>query len=143
MKYYSLPVLPYLSNTINVMKQQKFSLFKRLKSFTYAFNGLRILIKEEHNARIHLFAAIGVIIAGLYFRVSLYEWIAITFSIGLVISLEIINSSIENIADFISTERHQKIKRIKDLSASGVLISTINASIIGLIIFIPKIFKLC
>ena len=121
------------------MKQDRFSILKRLKSFKYAFNGLRILFKEEHNARIHLFAMICVIIAGFFFRVSLFEWIAIVFSIGLVFSLEIINSSIENMADFVSTDRNEKIKKIKDLSASGVLISALTALIIGLIIFIPKI----
>jgi diacylglycerol kinase len=125
------------------MKQQRFSVLKRLKSFKYAFNGLRILIKEEHNARIHLIATICVIIAGIFFKISLNEWLAIIFSTGLVFSLEIINSSIENIADFISPEKHEKIKKIKDLSASGVLISAVTALIIGLIIFIPKIFKLC
>lgn len=101
------------------------------------------MIKEEHNARIHLFATICVIIAGVFFKISLNEWIAIIFSIGLVFSLEIINSSIENIADFISPEKHEMIKKIKDLSASGVLISAITALMIGLIIFAPKIFKLC
>jgi diacylglycerol kinase len=125
------------------MKQQRFSISKRLKSFKYAFNGLRILIKEEHNARIHLFATICVIIAGLFFNISMNEWIGVIFSIGLVFSLEIINSSIENIADFISPEKHEMIKKIKDLSASGVLISAITALIIGMIIFIPKILKLC
>lgn len=126
-----------------MMTRQHFSIFKRLKSFKHAFNGLRILIKEEHNARIHLFATICVIIAGVFFKISLNEWIAIIFSIGLVFSLEIINSSIENIADFISPEKHEMIKKIKDLSASGVLISAITALMIGLIIFAPKIFKLC
>ena len=101
------------------------------------------MIKEEHNARIHLFATICVIIAGLFFNISMNEWIGVIFSIGLVFSLEIINSSIENIADFISPEKHEMIKKIKDLSASGVLISAITALIIGLIIFIPKILKLC
>lgn len=125
------------------MKQHRFSISKRLESFKYAFNGLRILIKEEHNARIHLFATICVIIVGLFFNISMNEWIGVIFSIGLVISLEIINSSIENIADFISPEKHEMIKKIKDLSASGVLISAITALIIGLIIFIPKILKLC
>ncbi len=80
---------------------------------------------------------------GLLFKISRNEWIVIFFSIGLIISLEIINSSIENIADFISPEKHEKIKKIKDLSASGVLISAITALIIELIIFIPKIFELC
>lgn len=121
------------------MKQQRFSILKRIKSFKYAFNGLRILIKEEHNARIHLLATICVIMAGLFLKISLNEWIAIVFSIGLVFSLEIINSSVENIADFISPEKHETIKKIKDLSASGVLISAITAFVIGLIIFLPKL----
>jgi|ERR1019366_6358280 diacylglycerol kinase len=121
------------------MKQKKFSLMKRLNSFFYAFNGLRILIKEEHNSWIYFIAIIGAIIASLLFKINRYEWIAITFSIGLVISLEIINSAIENIADFISPGKNERIKRIKDLSAAAVLISALTALIIGLIVFIPKI----
>ena len=103
---------------------------KRLNSFFYAFNGLRILIKEEHNSWIYFIAIIGAIIASLLFKINRYEWIAITFSIGLVISLEIINSAIENIADFISPGKNERIKRIKDLSAAAVLISALTALII-------------
>jgi len=125
------------------MKKQKFSISQKLKSFIYAFNGLRILIQKEHNARIHLFATLCVIVAGFLFNISSTEWLAIIFSIGLVFSLEIINSSIEHMADFISPEKHEKIKTIKDLAAAGVLISTLTALIIGLLIFIPKIFTLC
>lgn len=124
------------------MKHKKFSIIKRVYSFKHAFNGLRVLIKEEHNARIHLFASICVIIAGIIFKISLHEWISIIFSIGLVFCLEIINSTVENIADFISPEKHEMIKKIKDLSASGVLISALTALIIGLIIFLPKILDL-
>ncbi len=124
------------------MQKEKFSLTKRLKSFKYAVNGLSILIREEHNARIHLFAALVVVVAGFFFNVSKVEWIAIILAIGSVIALEIINSTIENIADFISPEKHEKIKKIKDLSAAGVLVSALAAMIIGMIIFIPKISSL-
>ena len=122
------------------MKQRKFSFTKRLNSFSHAYNGLKILLKEEHNSRIHFIAAIAVIAASFLFKINLYEWIAVIFSIGFVIVLEIINSAIENIADFISPEKHEKIKRIKDLSAAAVFISALTALVIGLIIFIPKIF---
>ncbi len=121
------------------MKNQKFTIAKRLKSFVYAFNGLKILIKEEHNARIHIIAAMGVIIAGLFFNISEFEWIAIVFSIGLVFSLEIINSAIENIADFISPSKHERIKKIKDLSAAAVLVGSITALIIAIFIFLPQV----
>ena len=124
------------------MKSERFSISKRIKSFGFAFNGLKILIQEEHNARIHIIAAISVILAGFYFQLSSLEWLAIFFAIGLVISLEIINSAIENIADFISPEKNDSIKKIKDLSAAGVLISALTALTIGLIIFIPKVSAL-
>lgn len=124
------------------MTTQRFSILNRIKSFGFAFNGLKILIKEEHNSRIHLIAAIFVILAGFYFQISMMEWLAITFAIGFVIVLELINSTIENISDFISPEKNNSIKKIKDLSAAGVLISALTALVIGFIIFIPKVSAL-
>ena len=122
-------------------QSKKFSLAKRLIGFRYAFNGLKILIKEEHNAWIHLFAAFCVLTAGVVFRISTPEWLAVIFCIGLVISLELINSAIENMADFLSKEKNETIKKIKDLSAGAVLVAAIASAVIGLIIFLPKIFK--
>ena len=121
------------------MINSKFSLRKQLHSFKYAFNGLKILISKEHNARIHLFFTIIVIMAGFYFNISKTEWLMIIFSIGLVFSLEIINSAIERLADYISKEKSYEIKIIKDLSAAGVLISALTSLTIGFIIFLPKI----
>ena len=123
------------------MKREKFSIIKRLKSFTFALNGLKVLILEEHNARIHLVAAILVIISGILLKISNAEWVAVTFSIGLVFALETINSAIENLADFVSPEKNDQIKKVKDLSAGAVLIGAIAALVNGLIIFIPKIFS--
>lgn len=57
------------------MKQQKFSLANRLNSFRFAFNGLKILITEEHNERIHLFATVIVITSGFIFSISVVEWL--------------------------------------------------------------------
>lgn len=124
------------------MKQKGFSIRKRIRSFGYAFNGLRILIREEENAKIHVLASLCVLIAGVLLKISQIEWVAIILAIGLVISLEAINTSIENIADFVSPEKHMWIKRIKDLSAAGVLIGAITAAIVGLIIFVPKLLEL-
>jgi diacylglycerol kinase len=123
------------------MKNQKFSITQRLRSFAYAFNGLKILLKEEHNARLHLIAATVAVIAGVVLNISAMEWIAIVFATAFVITTEIINSSIENMADFISPEKHEKIKKIKDLAAAGVLISAVAALIVGMIIFLPKILE--
>ena len=124
------------------MKEEKFSIAKRLKSFTYAFAGLKVLFKEEHNAWIHLFATLCVIVAGILFKISLLEWVAVAFAIGLVFSFEIMNTSVENIADFICPERDDRIKRIKDLAAAAVLVSAITAAVVGLLVFVPKILEL-
>ncbi len=124
------------------MKSQNFSIAKRLKSFTYAFNGFKILFKEEHNARIHAAIGILVLMLSIYFGLNINEWMAILFSIGLVFSAEIFNSAIENLCDFVSPQWNDKIKKVKDLSAAAVLLSAIIAVAIGLIIFIPKWIEL-
>jgi diacylglycerol kinase len=123
------------------VKREKFSLRKRLMSFKYAFNGLKILIDEEHNARIHALVTGCVLIAGWGFGISRNEWIAVILCTGMVIALEMINSAIENLVDFVSPEKHHSIKKIKDLSAGAVLAGATVAAIVGLIVFLPKILE--
>lgn len=114
-------------------------MLKRWKSFKYAFQGLISLIKDEPNARIHIFASLVVIISGVFFELTSFEWIGIFFSIGFVLSAEAFNTSIENLADFISPERNNAIKKVKDIAAAAVLVSALTAFIIGLIVFGPKL----
>lgn len=121
------------------MKNRGFTLRKRLNSFRYAFNGIRLLIQKEHNAWIHCAITICVIPAGFIFNLSTTEWISIIIIIGAVFSAEAINSAIEAISDLVSPEYNESIKQTKDLAAGAVLIMAIIAVIIGLIIFIPKI----
>lgn len=124
------------------MKPQKFSIKTRLQSFKYAFDGFKEFVKSEHNARIHLFFTVIVIVLGFYFELNKTEWLFIVFCIALVFITEIINTSIEKIADFICSENNQKIKKIKDLAALAVLISAIASVTVGLIVFIPKITQI-
>lgn len=123
-------------------EKEKFSIAKRLKSFTYAFNGLKVLFAEEHNSRIHLFATVCVIIAGALLKLSLLEWAAVAFAIGLVFSGEIFNSAIEDLSDVVCPERDDRIKKVKDLAAAAVLVNAIAAAVIGLLVFVPKIIQL-
>jgi diacylglycerol kinase len=120
------------------MKNTRISVFSRLKSFMYAFEGVKVLLREEHNSRIHLLAALVAVAAGIYFNINSYEWMAVVFSIGLVFTAEIFNTVIENLCDFVSPGQNEKIKRIKDLSAAAVLVSAVTAFCIGLIVFLPK-----
>lgn len=124
------------------MKNYGFTLRKRLRSFKFAFNGIKLLITREHNAWIHCFAAVCVIIAGVAFGISTTEWIAVTFAIGTVLAAEAVNSSIEAIADLVSPGYNEAIKHTKDLAAGAVLILAISAAIVGLIIFVPKVMEI-
>lgn len=121
------------------MKNCGFTFRKRLASFRYAFNGIRLLILKEHNAWIHCFAAICVVIAGLFLGLSKMEWATVVIVIGAVLSAEAVNSAIESLADLVSPEYNEAIKKTKDLAAGAVLIMAIAAAIVGFIIFIPKL----
>ena len=121
------------------VSKDKFSLRKRIKSFTYAFSGLRLVFAHEHNAWIHAVATICVVVAGFLFRISLLEWTVVVICIAMVISAEIINSSLERMADFVQPEMDNRIKEIKDLGAAAVLVCAIASVIVGIVIFLPKI----
>lgn len=114
----------------------------RIRSFGYALEGLRALVKDEPNARIHLVAAIIAVSAGFFLHVSSMEWICIALAITAVIAMEALNTSIENMADFSASGYDRRIKKIKDVAAGAVLIVSVGAFVIGLIIFIPKIIDL-
>ncbi|MBR4300926.1 MAG: diacylglycerol kinase family protein, partial [Bacteroidales bacterium] len=124
------------------MNNEHFSIKKRIKSFSYAFAGLKVLFKEEHNSWIHAVAAVCAITAGFLLDISAIEWIAIIIVIGMVISAEIVNSSLERTADFIKAERDDRKRDIKDLGAAAVLVCAITAAITGIIIFLPKLIAL-
>lgn len=124
------------------MNNEHFSIKKRIKSFSYAFAGLKVLFEEEHNSWIHAVAAVCAITAGILLDISAIEWIAIIIVIGMVISAEIVNSSLERTADFIKAERDDRKRDIKDLGAAAVLICAITAAITGIIIFLPKLIAL-
>ena len=123
------------------MKKQENSGFVvgRLKSLVYAFKGAFKLIATEHNIKVQIFIAIIVTIAGLYFNISKIEWLFQTLVIGLVLSIEGLNTAIEKTADFIHPNYHERIGFIKDIAAGAVLFAAFTAIIIGCIIYLPII----
>lgn len=112
-----------------------------LRSFIYAWAGLKVLISEEINYLIHLLATLSAIALGFWLQISSTEWALVILIIALVLITETINTAVENIMDFVSTKRQPKIARIKDLAAAAVLVSAITSLVIGLIIFLPKIIQ--
>lgn len=121
------------------MKKEPFSLRARMARFRNAWKGLSVFVRQEHNAWIHLSMTVLVILAGFLFRISTYEWIAVVFAIGLVISAEAINSAIERLADVVQPNRDERIRDVKDICAGAVLVCAMTAFVIGLIVFLPKL----
>lgn len=113
---------------------------KLINSFKYAFRGIITALKKEQNMKIHFTIAICVILAGIILKISVIEWIICLILIGLVISLELVNTALEQTVDIAMPAINEKAKIAKDVAAGTVLVSAIISAIIGLIIFIPKIF---
>ncbi len=119
-----------------------FTFFNNLfRSVLHAVQGFRVLIREEVNGRIHLVITAAALILACILHLTTIEWIIVVLLIGFVFALELMNTAIEHLANFVAPERNEKIKKIKDLAAAGVLIGAIAAGIIGLIIFIPKLIQ--
>lgn len=117
---------------------QRFSIRARLKSFRYAWDGVRAFFGSQHNAIIHAVATPVVVLLGIFAKLSAGEWVVITIVTGLVWMAELFNSAIEKLCDLVSPGFNPKVKFIKDVAAAAVLVSAIVAVITGLIIFIPK-----
>lgn len=112
-----------------------------LKSLSHAINGL-ITSTAERNIRIHIVAAFSSITLGLALDFMLLEWCITASAIAAVLVSELINTALEHLCDFITTDYSIHIKRIKDLSAAAVLVASLYALSVALLIFIPKILHL-
>ena len=115
---------------------------KLLKSFKYALEGITTTLINEQNFQIHTIGTITVVSANIFFKITTIEWCIILICIALVLSLELINTSIEYLVDLVSPSYHLLAKRTKDAAAGAVLIAAIICSIIAVIIYLPYIKKL-
>ena len=124
------------------MKNSPPTLSGRIRSVGYALNGIRILIISQHNAWIHLLAAIIVVLAGFYFHLARAEWLWIILAIIWVWAAEALNTALELLTDLISPDIHPLAGKVKDVAAGAVLITAIGSVLVGLLIFGPHVFAL-
>ncbi len=111
---------------------------KIFRSFRYAAEGIVYCIKMERNFKVHLLAMILVILAGVWTKISIIEWLIITIFIAGVLALELVNTAIERVVDLTTKEYHPLAKQAKDIAAGAVLIFAIASVIAAIFIFIPK-----
>ena len=110
-----------------------------IDSFSHAYEGIISALYKERNMHVHMVMAVLVIAAGVIFKISYAEWLTCMIFIALVITAELINTSIEAVVDMITTKENDFAKVAKDTSAGAVLVVSLMAAFVGLIIFIPKI----
>ena len=113
---------------------------QRYNSFKYAIAGIREVFDSQVNMKIHFVIACMCVVAGFYFSLSHIEWCLIVVAIMAVFSAELFNTSIEHLTDLVSPEHHPLAGKAKDAAAGGVLIAAVGALIIGLLVFLPKVF---
>ncbi len=96
-------------------------------------------MRTESSIQIQVVIAAIMTVAGFYFGISNAEWIVQILAIGLVLGIEGLNTAVEKMSDYVQPEYDQKIGFIKDISAGAVMLVSLAASIVGLIIYVPKI----
>ncbi|MFC1653933.1 diacylglycerol kinase family protein [Patescibacteria group bacterium] len=111
-------------------------------SFKHAWEGVVYTFRSQPNMRFHGFFALFVFFSGLFLKISKIEWFVVAFTILLMFTVEMINTSVEAMTDLITQEHRKKAKISKDVSAGMVLVNAIGSVVVGLIIFGPKVFKL-
>lgn len=120
----------------------RFTIAARLRSFIFAWRGLRWLVYNEHNARVHLAASIVTMGAGLFLNVSANDWRWLLLAIGLVWLAEAFNTAIEQMCDRVEPNFDPVIGRIQDICAGAVLMASIVAAGIGLLTLGPPVWAM-
>jgi len=112
-----------------------------LKSFPYALDGVKTALKNEPNFRFHIAAGGVAIILGIVVGLSPLEFAVLAIAIGMVVTMELINTMLEALVDVVSPKFSKHAKIAKDVSAAAVLASAILSVAIGALLFIPKLLQ--
>src|SRR3954468_13693194 len=110
-----------------------------LDSFNYAFEGIIHVLRTQRNMRIHFVVAFIVLVAALVVNVTKLELIALVISITFVLIAEMLNTGIEAAIDIATTSVDPMAKLAKDIAAGAVLRPTVNAVIVGCLVFAGKV----
>ena len=113
-----------------------------LRSFGPAVAGLLWALKTQRNLQVHVIATVLVVIFGLWLKIAVWEWCVILLAAGMVITAELLNTALEVLADRVTQEREEASRRVNDAAAAAVLVAALAALCVGLLIFLPKLWRL-
>jgi diacylglycerol kinase len=110
---------------------------KLLQAFRHAARGILMFFRFERNGAIQLIIAVVVLMAGVFLKISLIDWIHVVMCVGAVFAAEMLNTAVEKLCDMVHPGEDDRVKDIKDLAAGAVLVTAIASAAIGGMIFIP------
>ncbi len=111
----------------------------RLRSMKHAIDGIRVMLRSQHNAWIHAVATVAVVACGLLVRLSIAEWCWIVLAIVSVWTAEALNTALEFLTDVASPSFHPTAGKAKDVAAGAVLIAAAGSVVIGLLVLGPHL----
>ncbi|HEY0009113.1 MAG TPA: diacylglycerol kinase family protein [Tepidisphaeraceae bacterium] len=111
------------------------------RAFVCAGKGIREFVVNGRNAKWQLGCAALAIALAAVLKLTVVEWMILIWTIGLVLSLEAMNTALERVVDLVSPQFHPLAGQAKDLAAGAVLIASFAAAVIGTILFLPKLLN--
>jgi len=118
-------------------KYQKTSSFWR--SFGQAYRGILYSWKTQRHFRFHIVAGVIVLLAAWLLRLTRWEWAILLLTIGSVIAAEVMNTAVEIVVDLVQPNFHPLAGMAKDVAAGAVLVTAIQAVLVGIVIFGPPL----
>jgi len=112
------------------------------RSLNQAWRGMLYTGKTQRHVQFHLVAGISVLFFAWWSEVTRFEWLILILAIGSVISAEVMNSAIETVVDMVQPNYHPLAGMAKDIAAGAVLVTAIQAAVIGMIVFAPSLLRL-
>ncbi len=131
------PVSPKVQNAADKSARAKF-----VGGFAFAFAGLSYCFRTQINFRVHILVTILAIITGALLGLSWVEWALLATIITLVMAAEMVNTMIESLVDLVTQDYHPMAGIAKDVSAGVVLLTAVGAVIVGIFLFLPKLWAL-
>jgi len=113
---------------------------KFIKSFKYAKLGAQHAIKTQRNLWIHCGVALLVLIFAYFLKCSLNEFALLILTIFFVLTAEMFNTAIEEMVNLLSPHHQAQAALVKNLAAGAVLLVSVGAFIVGVLVFLPKVF---
>jgi diacylglycerol kinase len=106
-----------------------------IESFKNSFNGIFFTLASERNMKIHSIAAVITILLGFLLGIDTVRWAFLFIAIGFVVVCELINTSIEKLTDMVTSEYSEDARKVKDIAAAAVLVSSVIAVAVGILVF--------